>query len=108
MGKNRKSDLLSYQNSSFDELYIINTLIQMTKSSCTEREFKGEYYGTSGNMKNNLSTERNEYITMLTLAADRLSSLIEINLSMENKISNLSQKNSDNCRRKITAQRSAN
>ena len=89
MGKNRKSDLLSYSDKTFEELYIITTLIQMTKSACKEKEFKGQYYGTSTKAKNCLSAERNEYITMLTLAADRLSKLMEISLGVENKISNL-------------------
>ncbi len=89
MEKNRKSDLLSYNNKTFEELYIITTLIQMTKSACTEKEFKGQYYGSSTEAKNQLSAERNEYITMLTLASDRLSKLMEINLGIENKISKL-------------------
>ena len=89
MDTNRKSDLLSYQNKTFDELYIINTLIQMTKSSCSEKEFKGVYYGTTTKDKHNLSIERNEYITMLTLAEDRLSRLMQLCTSVENTISSL-------------------
>ena len=101
MEKNRKSDLLTYQNKTFDELYIINTLVQMTKLACSEKEYKGQYYGSSTRVRNRLSEERNEYITMLTLATDRLSSLMKINLSVESEISDL-QQYTDNCCRQIT------
>lgn len=89
MENNRKSDLLKCNYKNFDELYVVNTLIQITKSSCTEREFKGEYYGTSNRIKNLLSAERNEYITMLTLATDKLSKIMKTSADLENKITSL-------------------
>ena len=89
MDSNRKSDLLAYQNKAFDELYIVNTLIQMTKSYCSEREYKGIYYGATKKDKHSLSSERNEYIAMLTLAEDRLSRLMKLCLSAEKEIISL-------------------
>jgi hypothetical protein len=70
----------------FDELYYLNTLVKMTKSSCQDREFRGEYFGMDCEGIKKLSSERNDYINMLNLMSDKLSNLININLSIENEI----------------------
>lgn len=86
MDEIRKCEILSYQNDLFDALYFANTLVNMTKTSCQDREFKGQYYGMNDDMLKRLSNERNEYIAMLTLISDKLSCILELNLSLEQEI----------------------
>lgn len=96
MGNGHKSDIMSYQNDVFEKLHCACTLVNMTKCSCLEREFKGQYYGISPKLSKLLSNERNEYLDMLELISDKLSDILKINLCME---SELLQENADNsCR----------
>lgn len=106
MGKGHIDKLLYYYQNVFNELYIIETIVKMTKDSCLEREFNGEYYGTSGEYSAQLSAERNSYINMLTILSEKVSILIDMNTSAENEL--LLQENSNNCSRKIAAECSAN
>ncbi len=92
--ENRKSDVLLYQNDVFDKLYYANTLVNMTKTSCLEREIKGQYYGVTDENLKKLSNERNEYIAMLELISDKLSDIFNLNLGIEEELS--LQKNTDN------------
>lgn len=77
-------------NKAFDELYIINSLVNLIKTSCEDKEFKGKYYDAPLNIAKLLSDERNDYINALTLLSDRLSCLykqcliIEDNLTLHN------------------------
>ena len=59
----------------------------MTKTSCLERECKGQYYGIPKENLKLLSDERNEYIAMLDLISDKLSDILDINLCMEEELS---------------------
>ena len=95
--KNRKSDIFSYQNDVFNQLYYASTLVNMTKTSCLEREFSGQYYGTSHDNLKLLSDERNEYIAMLELISDKLSDIMNINLRIEEQLS--LYEDADNCSR---------
>ena len=79
----RKSDILSYQNDLFNKLHYANTLVNMTKTSCLEREFKCQYYGISKSKSKMLSDERNEYLAMLDLISDKLSDIKKLNLCIE-------------------------
>jgi hypothetical protein len=58
----------------------------MTKNYCQELEFKGEYYGCNNKIIKKLSIERNEYITMLTLIANKLEEVIALNLNIEREL----------------------
>lgn len=78
----------------FNELYIIDSIVNMTKNSCLEREFSGQYYGATGENSAQLSAERNNYINMLTILSEKLANVINLNLTAENEL--LSQKNSYN------------
>ena len=42
-----KQALQNYCQQAFDELYIVDSIVNMTKSSCMEQEFNGQYYGAS-------------------------------------------------------------
>ena len=83
------SGVLLYQNKVFDELYHANTLIYATISSCQEKEFKSEYYGIPKDFIPMISNERNGYISLLTIASDKLKYVNKLNLNIEEKISSL-------------------
>ena len=70
----------------FGELYTINTLINVTINLCKEYEFKGEYYGCTRNVISRLSAERNDYINMLEILNDKVNTLIENCLKIEKEI----------------------
>lgn len=85
MYKSRK-DVSVTHNAAFNELYYANTLVKMIKSSCEDLEFRGEYYGMSIDGTKKLSAERNDCINMLTLISDRLTNLVDINLTIEKEL----------------------
>lgn len=105
METNLSSKLLAYHQETFDELYIIDTIVQMTKKSCQDYEFSGQYYGIPMDMTAKLSAERNHYINMLNILSERISNIMSLNLSMENEI--MLEQNANNCRREITTKGAA-
>ncbi len=90
-----KQALQNYCQQAFDELYIIDSIVKMTKNSCLEYEFNGQYYGASCESSKKLSAERNNYINMLTLLSERISNIIHLNGLIENEF--LLQDNSNDC-----------
>ena len=94
LSKKERHSKSKYYDKGFDELYVINTLISMTQNTCKDLEFKGQYYGISQAKANMLSHERNNYITMLELALDKLSNFMQLYLAQEPL-----QQNSDYCSR---------
>ena len=74
-----KQALQNYCQQAFDELYIVDSIVKMTKNSCLEHEFNGQYYGASCESSKKLSAERNNYINMLTLLSERISNIIHLN-----------------------------
>ena len=90
-----KQALRNYCQQAFDELYIVDSIVKMTKNSCLEHEFNGEYYGASCESSKKLSAERNNYINMLTLLSERISNIIHLNGLIENEF--LLQDNSNDC-----------
>ena len=86
--KNSKNSVAIYQNKLFNELYSINTLLNLTKNYCQELEFKVEYYGASKNCIKNFSNERNDYLTMFTIMRNKLNNAISINLELEREFYN--------------------
>ena len=97
MEKCRKNTALSNIDNAIEELYSVNTYVSITKRFCQEQEFKGEYYGLNYNYLKKLSEERNSYITMLSLIAEKIADIIKINLNLEEELT--LQKNSNNSRR---------
>lgn len=106
MEKYHNSKLLDFNQETFEELYIVDTLVQLTKSACEEQEFKGQYYGIANDSRKNLSAERNNYINMLNILSDKISNIMDLSLSIEKEI--LLQQYSNNCCRKITTQSTTN
>ena len=93
----RKINVPECYQKAFNELYMVDTLIKMTKNFCEEREYKGQYYGISKDSIEALSSERNDYINMLSIASDKVSNIMNLNLLMESEMS--LQENSDDCGR---------
>ena len=78
----------------FNELYMADTIVNITRNSCLDREFSGQYYGIPAESSAQLSAERNNYINMLTILSEKISNIMELNIAMENEI--LLQENSNN------------
>lgn len=88
MNDSCKRVMLSCDNL-FNQLYSLESILQVTKEVCQEREFSSVYYNLPQNYKYTLSEERNHYINMLELALARVSDLKKINNGLENEISEL-------------------
>lgn len=91
-----KSAIFSYNEEAFNEIYKTKAIVKALMTCCQNREFKGEYYNLTKNLKYMLSEERNEYLSLLGIALDKLHRLITINCSLENELSLLEQ-DSDYC-----------
>ena len=90
----------------FNELYSVNTLINMVKSSCEEKEFNAQYYGIAPECIKLLSAERNDYINMFEIISDKISNILELNLSYEAELT--LENNANNCSREIAAKSTTN
>ena len=106
MEKYHNNKLLNFNQEAFEELYMADTLVQLTKSSCEAREYTGQYYGITNERRKKLSAERNNYINMLSILSDKISNIMDISLSMEKEI--MLQQYSDNSSGKIATQSPAN
>ncbi len=81
----------------FGEIYVLNSAVNMVKDSCSEKENKAIYYGLVNDGVQKMSSERNDYINMLTVAADKISNVMSLNLALEKEIS--LYQDSNNCGR---------
>ena len=98
MQKDNIDKLVKIHEKSFNEMYVMNTVINMVKHSCEDREFRAEYYGAkSSDIARKISDERNDYINMLSVVSDRISAIMSLLILMEKEFS-LNQ-NAHNCRR---------
>ncbi len=97
MDKDHIDKFICFYQELFNELYVIDSIVSMTKSCCLEREFSGQYYGATGENSAQLSAERNNYINMLTILSEKLANVINLNITAEREL--LSQKNSYNSSR---------
>ena len=97
MEKYHGSKMLTIYESVFNEVYIIDTIVEMTRKSCQDREFSGQYYGIANEMMALLSAERNHYINMLDMLSERISNIKNLNLLLEQEI--MLQQYSNNSRR---------
>lgn len=94
MGTSHLNRLVSCYEQIFNELYMADTIVNITRNSCLDREFSGQYYGIPAESSAQLSAERNNYINMLTILSEKISNIMELNIAMENEI--LLQENSNN------------
>ena len=86
MSKKYGNQLLTFYNETFNELYKIATLVQLTRTNCENIEFSGQYYGVPKETIALLSAERNNLINMLEILSDQISNIINIGLLMEDEI----------------------
>ena len=80
MSKKHGSKLLSFHQETFNELYKMDSLVQITRRNCESIEFSGQYYGIPKEMIALLSAERNNFINMLEILSDQISNIINIGL----------------------------
>ena len=85
MKSTKPKNICKFYQDAFSEMYIVNTLINVAKNNCQEKEFKSEYYGIPMKYISCISDERNDYINILSVVADKLSHLIELYLLHENE-----------------------
>ena len=86
MKNNPKKNILKINEQAFNEMYVVNTLINVTKQTCEEREFNGIYYGLKGDITKKISSERNDYINMLSVLSDKISSIMSLYVLMEKEL----------------------
>lgn len=79
-------ELLSYLEDTFNEIYVLRSIIKITRDVCQEKEFNSLYYNLSQENLKSLSEERNHYINMLTMALDKVAKLESINESIEKAV----------------------
>lgn len=89
MEKIQNHDVLSCVENTFDILCSLETIIKVTQDICLDKEISAIYYNLSSKEQFILSEERNNYINMMNLALDKLTSLKEINLTIEKQLSQL-------------------
>ena len=85
MEKDHKKILSCFQTT-FDELFLLESIIKLTKESWLDREVSSQYYNLPEEKKRHLSEERNNYINMLSIALDRVKNLKDINTIIEEEL----------------------
>ena len=75
-----------YNEEIFNELYNAGVLLKATKCCCQDREFRGEYYGVPQSYIINISNERNEYLSLLTLLSDKINLIHTLSHSIEKEL----------------------
>ena len=103
MSMHNVNSVLMYNEEIFNELYNAGVLLDATKCCCRDREFRGEYYGVPQNFIINISNERNEYLSLLTLLSDKINLIHTLSCSIEKELT--LHHNTDYCSGKITTER---
>lgn len=98
---NEMKNLEILSKATFDELYTVDTIIELTRKTCMDCEFNSNY-NLPSEIAIRISTERNHYINMLNILSEKINTIMELNQSIENEIT--SQQNTDYGSRKVTAQ----
>ena len=83
----KSASMLVHCERLYDELFTLESIIELTKEACLKKEFTAIYYELTENNKIALSEERNHYINLLSIALDKVERLKNINLSLENEAS---------------------
>lgn len=87
--KQQNHDALTIMESIMDNIFILESIVKLTKEACLEKEFNISYYNLNDKEKLGLSEERNHYINMLTLAIEQVNKIKESSLTIEDKMRQL-------------------
>ncbi len=91
MSKKCNNQLLTFYNETFNELYKIDTLVQLTRTNCENIEFSGQYYGVPREIAAHLSAERNNYINVLSILSERIAEIINKSILIEDEILSIAE-----------------
>lgn len=86
MAKIHNSKIVALNQQTFEELYIIDSIIDVTRNTCENFEFNGQYYGITPDKSHQLSAERNNYINMLNILAEHIGNIKNLNLGLEKEV----------------------
>ena len=95
MARNDISSVLMYSEEICNEIFNADVLVNAVKCCCQQKEFSGEYYGIPQNFIHNISKERNEYLSLLTLLSDKIRHIYKLNNCIENEVT--LYKHTNNC-----------
>lgn len=90
--------VLSNFDNTFQLLSTLESIIKVIQESCLDKEVYSKHYNLTSKEKLDLSIERNNYINLLSIALDKISSLKDLNLILEESLSCLKQDTNDSCR----------
>lgn len=86
---NYSETFLAFENSMFEELATLESLLKLTRDTCLKQEIDSKYYDLDDSNKIKLSQERNHYLNLLTIAIDKINKLNQINQNLEKEIYSL-------------------
>lgn len=78
-------DVCNLNEGIIEELTKVENLLWATIESCLNKECNSEYYAENEGA-NNISAERNKYITILTIALEHLTHIKNLNGTLEDMI----------------------
>lgn len=81
--------LLTIANDSCNEIESLESLIELTKKYCLDREINAIYYNLETTEKKVLSEERNHYINLLEIASEKVLLLKSKCLELETFVTKL-------------------
>ena len=70
----------------YDEITIIDSLLSAIQELCLNLELNSQYYENTENFIFKLSEERNKYISLSSVARQRLKKIETINMQLEDKL----------------------
>ena len=83
MCKYPNSRFLKNLEVNFDSLSMVETIIKVVQDYCMNLESNSVYYNLTGESRCQLSLERTNYINMLALTLEKLDSIKNANLALE-------------------------
>lgn len=80
------NSIISYNEELYDEIFNVDVIVNATKCCCQDREFRCEYYGIPVDFVHNISNERNEYLSLLTVISDKIHHINRLNKCIEREL----------------------
>ncbi len=92
-----KKTLARIYQSVYEEVYLMDSLVNVTKKLYLQLECNAEYYGIDSEQILYISKERNNYINMLTVLSEKIASLYKLFTDLEQEVS-LNENSDNRCR----------